>query len=136
VVVITFGAPRCGNAAYIARVVQLVGRVTRVVHDSDVVPSTPALFMSYAHCGGEWLHLQPRPQPSPTADALRSSAPVLLAGYERWLAGADVWWREVQMLWRRLCQREFGVADHYIERYLEALGVEDDGDCDEETRQV
>jgi hypothetical protein len=25
------------------------------------------------------------------------------------------------MLWRRLVQQELGVADHYIERYLEAL---------------
>jgi hypothetical protein len=32
-----------------------------------------------------------------------------------------VWWREAQMLWRRLVQQELGVADHYIERYLEAL---------------
>jgi hypothetical protein len=38
---------------------------------------------------------------------------------QQWRTGSDVWWREAQMLWRRISQREFG-ADHYVERYLDA----------------
>jgi pimeloyl-ACP methyl ester carboxylesterase len=109
--VITFGAPRCGNMAYIKGVANNVKSMTRVVHDSDAVPSTPPLFMSYTHCDGEWMHLQSCCAKPPTGTPFRVV----------WRTSADVWWREAQMLWRRALHQELGVADHYIERYLEAL---------------
>jgi hypothetical protein len=140
--VITFGAPRCGNRAYIAGVSRLAGSMTRVVHDSDAVPSIPPLLMGYSHCESEWVHLVKTPRRrlhvKATEKAVKMAAGSLHVDEEaqavaaddsyprdpvqlRWRTGIDAWWREAEMLWRRMTQREFGVADHHIDRYLEAL---------------
>jgi hypothetical protein len=101
---ITFGAPRCGNAEFIDKVSARVDVFTRVVNDSDFIPWMPAALMSYAHCSvREWLHIR-----SDGTTEWREAAP-------------DSCWAGLLSLWNRTFKLELGVTDHFVERYLETL---------------
>lgn len=54
--VITFGAPRSGNAAF-AEHVAARADVTRVVNGRDVVPAVPPRTLGYMHVPGPWIRV-------------------------------------------------------------------------------
>lgn len=56
VTLVTFGAPRVGNAIFAALANRRVPRAFRLVHDGDLVTGIPSLLGLYKHCGIEvWL---------------------------------------------------------------------------------
>lgn len=99
---ITFGAPRCGNAEFIDRVSGAVNVYLRVVNSYDIIPSMPLSSMSYAHCSREWLHLQPD-------------------GVHEWCESSDGCWSGLRALWQRTFRLNLGVHDHFVETYTAAL---------------
>ena len=99
---VTFGAPRPGNAGLAAVTSQRCERCVRVVHDRDVVPSAPLRTLGYTHVVQPWLSLD---------EAGRTHAQAT----ERSLT---------EEIWLRLCgvmSLDFGVADHLMDRYLRGV---------------
>jgi hypothetical protein len=72
----TFGAPRVGDAAFIAHVQSSgMDELVRVVHDGDWVPSHPIEKFGYRHHGTVWRvtkHEQTLQYPSPEGDQMEA----------------------------------------------------------------
>jgi len=107
---VTFGAPRVGNARFAEVVRSRCVRITRVVHSRDVVPTAPLRLLGYEHvspetAGGEWTLLAH----DGSVRRMRKERSVL---------------REACV---RLCgvfAADLGVSDHFIAAYM--TGVSDD----------
>ena len=100
---VTFGAPRPGNAAFAAAVrLKTLGAITRVVHDLDIVPSTPMRFMRYCHVTAPWMMVD-------------HGGHVTSEKEER-----TVYDELVLRAWGVIAA-DFGVSDHFMSRYLRAV---------------
>jgi hypothetical protein len=102
--VITFGAPRCGNARFIECVSHAVDVFARVVHEGDLVPWM--LCPRYDHDAREWAYLRP-------GGALEWRQPVVGC----WVGLCAMWARASPL----------GVRHHFIEQYVSAFSYKADG---------
>ena len=100
---VTFGAPRPGNAAFGSVVrSKTSGLITRVVHDLDLVPTTPMRAMSYQHVEPSWLMVD-------------HGGTVVCESLERTVC-EELFLR----VWGVLAA-DFGVSDHFMIRYSKAM---------------
>jgi hypothetical protein len=103
---VTFGAPRPGNAAFCAVVrAKTDGIVTRVVHDLDLVPTTPMRAMQYQHATPAWLMVD-------------HSGTVTAESAERSVC------EELLLRAWGVLAADFGVSDHFMSRYMRAVPVD------------
>lgn len=102
---VTFGAPRPGNAGLAALVTKACSVCTRVVHDRDIVPTMPLRCTGYAHVTSDWL-------------CLNGDGELHVRANERSL---------MEELWLRVrgsLSLDFGVADHLMDRYMRAIDLD------------
>lgn len=53
----TYGSPRTGNKAFVARVTEQAGLEYRITHTDDPVPRLPPIILGYSHTSPEyWFH--------------------------------------------------------------------------------
>ena len=100
---ITFGAPRAGNHAFVRAVrCRTSGDATRVVHDLDIVPTTPMRMMGYTHVVEPWL-------------CVDHDGYVHTEAKERSMVD-----EAILRVWGVIAA-DFGVSDHFMSKYLAAV---------------
>ena len=99
---VTFGAPRAGNAELADAVYPKCRSVVRVVHNRDVVPCVPLEAMGYRHVSGAWLFVG--------ADGSIQRVPAEFG-----------FLRQCLLRIQGLVRSEYGFRDHFMTSYTKAV---------------
>lgn len=97
--VVTFGAPRAGNAELSKAAFGRCVKCVRVVHDRDVVPTVPFRLLGYSHICEPWVHLDEN-------------------GYVRPVETERGWFEQLRLRALGLFSLDFGIRDHLMRAYL------------------
>lgn len=109
--VMTFGAPRVGNRAFVEHAASAAAH-TRVVHDMDPVPILPLHRTGYRHVPVPWLELT-------RGGALRT------------VEAEPTLWQQVRKRLLPALRFNVGVRDHDVAKYASRLARHCEGGCEE-----